>query len=100
MAAAMWVRLGSNGAEIGMANIANASISGAFLETSLKLPVNANITLEPVSTAGPALEGLKLVARVARVDPRGLGIEWRVMATPQILALLGVAVPTLELSRY
>jgi hypothetical protein len=100
MAAAMWVRLGSNGAEIGMANIANASISGAFLETSLKLPVNANITLEPVSTAGAALEGLKLVARVARVDARGLGIEWRVMATPEVLALLGVAAPTLELARY
>ena len=100
MAAAMWVRLGSNGAEIGMANIANVSISGAFLETSLKLPVNANIMLEPVSTAGAALEGVKLAARVARVDPRGLGIEWRVMATPETLALLGVAVPPLALSRY
>ena len=100
MAAAMWVRLGSNGAEIGMANIANVSISGAFLETSLKLPVNANIVLEPVSTAGAALAGLKLVARVARIDPRGLGIEWRVMATAQTLALLGVIVPPLDLSRY
>ena len=100
MAAAMWVRLGTNGAEIGMANVANASISGAFLETALKLPVNANITLEPVSTAGIELEGVKLTARVARVDPRGLGIEWRVLATPKILALLGVALPTLELSRY
>lgn len=93
MAAAMWVRLGSNGAEIGMANIANVSISGAFLETSLKLPVNANIMLEPVSTAGAALEGVKLTARVARVDPRGLGIEWRVMATPEVLALLTASAP-------
>ena len=100
MAAAMWVRLGSNGAEIGMANIANASISGAFLETSLKLPVNANIVLEPVSTAGAALAGVKLVARVARVDPRGLGIEWRVMASAEVLALIGAAAPGLKLSRY
>jgi hypothetical protein len=76
-----------------MANLANVSISGAFLETSLQLPVNANIVLEPISSAGVALEGLKMAARVSRVDRRGLGIEWRVMATPETLALLGVEVP-------
>jgi hypothetical protein len=92
MAAAMWVRL-TTGAEIGMGRIADVSVSGAFLETALKLPVNANITLEPVSTAGVALEGLKVAARVARVSPRGLGLEWRVMATPQTLALLGAVAP-------
>ncbi len=75
------------------AKLANVSISGAFLETALQLPVNANITLEPVSTAGVALEGVKIAARVARVDRSGLGIEWRVMATPETLALLGVEVP-------
>jgi hypothetical protein len=93
MAAAMWVRLNNNGAELGMGNITNVSISGAFLETELKLPVNASITLEPISSAGPALAGLKLAARVARVDRSGLGLEWRVMATPETLALLGVIVP-------
>jgi hypothetical protein len=93
MTAAMWVRLSSSGAELGMAHLANASISGAFLETSLQLPVNANITLEPISTARVADEDVKIAARVARVDSRGLGIEWRVMATPQTLALLGVVVP-------
>ena len=92
MAAAMWVRLSRTGAELAMAKLVNVSISGAFLETSLQLPANADITLEPVSTAGPALEGLKIAARVARVDRRGLGIEWRVMATPETLALLGVDV--------
>jgi hypothetical protein len=90
MAAAMWVRLSGGGAELGMGNIANASTSGAYLETAIKLPVNASITLEPISTAGVALDGVKIAARVARVDQRGLGIEWRVMATPQSLALLGV----------
>jgi hypothetical protein len=88
MAAAMWVRLSSSGAELGMGSIANASISGAFLETALKLPVNATITLESVSSAGTAMAGLKLAARVARIDSRGLGIEWRVMATPQVVGLL------------
>jgi hypothetical protein len=91
MAATMWVRLGSNGAELGMAHIANVSISGAFLETSLQLPVNSNILLEPLSSAGGALEKVTLTARVARVDKRGLGIEWRVLATPETLALLGAA---------
>ena len=84
----MWVRLSGSGAEIGMGSLANVSISGAFLETALQLPVHASIMLEPVSSAGVALEGVKLAARVARVDRRGLGIEWRVTATPQLLALL------------
>jgi hypothetical protein len=90
MAAAMWVRLGSSGTELGMGHIENVSISGAFLETTLQLPVNANVILEPLSSAGGALENLKIAARVARVDKRGLGLEWRVLATPQTLALLGV----------
>jgi hypothetical protein len=93
MAAAMWVRLGSNGTELGMGHIANVSISGAFLETTLQLPVNANIILEPISSAGGELTDLKIAARVARVDKRGLGLEWRVLATPQTLARLGAAVP-------
>jgi hypothetical protein len=88
MAAAMWVRLSSSGAELGMGSITNASISGAFLETALKLPVNATITLEAVSSAGKDMQALKIAARVARIDSRGLGIEWRVLATPQILGLL------------
>ena len=89
----MWVRLSNSGTELGMGHLANVSISGAFLETKLKLPVNANITLEPLSTAGVELEDVKMAGRVARVDERGLGIEWRVLATPESLALLGVAVP-------
>jgi len=88
LAAAMWVRLSSSGAELGMGSLANVSTSGAFLETQLRLPVDANITLEAVSSAGEALEGLTIAARVARVDSLGLGIEWKVMATPQVLALL------------
>jgi hypothetical protein len=93
IAATMWVRLSSSGAEIGMGSIANVSTSGAFLETKIQLPVNARITLEPTAAASAALEGLKLDARVARVDSRGLGIEWRVMATPRILALLTAPSP-------
>ena len=88
VAAAMWVRLSSSGAELGMGSIANASISGAFLETALQLPLNATITLEAVSSAGVAHESLRISARVARVDRRGLGVEWSVLATPEILALL------------
>ena len=93
MAAAMWVRLSNSGAEIGMGSIANVSISGAYLETSLQLPINSNITLEPISSAGDALQGVKLAARVARVDKRGLGLEWRVLATQETLALLTAIAP-------
>jgi hypothetical protein len=93
MAAAMWVRLGSGGAELGMGSLANVSFSGAFLETSLELPVSASITPEPLSSAGVALDDLKIGARVARVEPHGVGIEWRTLLTPERLALLGVEVP-------
>ena len=88
VAAAMWVRLSNSGAELGMGSITNASISGAFLETALQLPVNASITLEAVSSAGAAMEGLKMAARVARIERHGVGIEWRVIATPEIVGLL------------
>jgi hypothetical protein len=91
----MWVRLSSSGTEIGMGRIVNASTSGAFLETKIQLPVHAHLTLESAAAAGPALEGLKLDARVARVDSRGLGIEWRVMATPKVIALLTAPPPRL-----
>jgi hypothetical protein len=84
----MWVRLSSSGAEIGMGNIVNASVSGAFLETRIQLPLHSSIKLEPAGSAGVALEGLRLDARVARIDDRGLGIEWRALITPKILALL------------
>jgi hypothetical protein len=88
IAATMWVRLSSSGTEIGMGFLANASTSGAFLETKIQLPVHSRITLEPAASAGPAVGALRLEARVARVDSRGLGLEWRVLATPKILALL------------
>jgi hypothetical protein len=94
MATGMWLRLGEGGAELGMGNLANVSISGAFLETSIKLPVNASITLEPLSSAGVVLADLKMSARVARVDRAGLGIEWRTLLTPERLTLLGVQAPT------
>lgn len=89
----MWVRLSSSGAEIGLGNVVNASVSGAFLETKIQLPLNASIRLEPTGSAGVALEGLRLDARVARIDSRGLGIEWRVMITSRILTLLTAPPP-------
>jgi hypothetical protein len=34
------------------------------------------------------MQALKMAARVARIDTRGLGIEWRVLASPQVVGLL------------
>jgi hypothetical protein len=87
-ALAMWVRLSSSSAELGMARLANVSISGAFLETALQLPINSNVTLHPVSTAGVAVANLSLAARVARVEKSGVGIEWRELASEEVVVLL------------
>jgi hypothetical protein len=88
IAVAMWVRLRGGGTELGMARITSASISGAFLETAVRLPVDAKIALEAVSSAGDAAQDMKISARVARVDPRGLGVEWHALISAETLALL------------
>ena len=54
-----------------LAVVKNASLSGAFLETSMMLP-----PLSRVSVALPATKYEALDACVVRVDSNGLALEW------------------------
>jgi len=86
MLTAMWVRLGSGGAELGMGNLANVSLSGAFLETALELPLFA--TLEISSDAG-CDRRVQLLASVVRRDRNGVGVEWCETPARSICSIFG-----------
>jgi hypothetical protein len=51
--------------------IRNASLSGAFLETSLKPSLFSRVCIQPVAGAGEWLD-----AWVVREDDDGVGVEW------------------------
>jgi hypothetical protein len=51
--------------------VRNASVSGAFLETELRVPVLSRVYVRPAQRPGQKLEGC-----VVRADKNGLGVEW------------------------
>lgn len=51
--------------------VRNASVSGAFLETDLRVPVLSRVYVRPAQRPGQRLE-----ACVVRADKHGLGVEW------------------------
>jgi hypothetical protein len=68
----------------GIGRMKNLSLSGALLATSFNVPLHANIT---VSLLG-GTETREIFACVVRAQPGYVAIEWRDMASPQILALI------------
>jgi hypothetical protein len=68
--------------------IRNASFSGAFIETNIRLPRLTLITIRPLAFGSFALE-----AAVARPDPAGLGIEWLDSTQAPMAELLGLSRP-------
>ena len=75
--------------------IRNASISGAFVETTLALPLHTNLVVIPDLPANDATAPHRLNACVVRLDPLGLGVEWRDMASRDVVELMrrNVAAP-------
>lgn len=63
--------------------IRDASISGAFIESSLQLLSYAHVFITLHGAGGERLD-----ARVVRRGPGGFAVEWRDMACPAIVALL------------
>lgn len=62
----------------------DASVSGAFIRTALKLPALSALRVIVVTENAR----IELPACVARVADGGLGLEWRDMACPELLEIL------------
>jgi hypothetical protein len=88
------VTLSADGLKSAPGVIRNASISGGFIETTLELPLHANlvVTLDVQKPEPAATHALN--ACVVRIDAFGLGIEWRDMACVDVLELLQRAPPS------
>lgn len=53
------------------AMLRNASLSGAFLETSARPTLLSRVSVRPTSPSGEWLDGW-----VVRIEPRGVAVEW------------------------
>ena len=63
-------------AEIGgTGRVRDVSTSGAFIETTLQLPMHARVMLR-VKGNDSATHDVDIAASVARVDRDGIGVEW------------------------
>jgi hypothetical protein len=68
--------------------LANASVSGALIDTDIRLPVFSHVIVEfdVARRLGPA--GQRVPAYVVRHAPEGLGLEWQEFAPRPIVSLL------------
>ena len=80
------VRLSAGAGVTGRGRLTNVSLSGAYLETSLPLPLFA--TVEIRSDAGRDTP-VELVASVVRRDARGVGVEWCETPSRSICEIFG-----------
>ena len=82
------VWLSTDAGTAGRGTLRNASISGALIETALELPLHTNLTVTFSMPGEQTPSSHSLAACVMRVDPGGVGIEWRDMASADVLDLL------------
>jgi hypothetical protein len=68
--------------------VRNASLSGAFVETSARATLLSRIALRPLVAGGSWLD-----ACVVRVEPTGLALEWLEPGLHPVSALLALARP-------
>jgi hypothetical protein len=72
----------------------NLSVSGAFIDTAVRLPVFTNLIVSIQTPGEPLGASPDLAACVVRNEPAGLAVEWRDMACETLVALLGRAEPS------
>jgi hypothetical protein len=65
--------------------VRNASLSGAFVETSVGFPLLSRLALRPLSGAGEWLD-----AKVVRLESTGMGIKWLEPELHAVAALLAL----------
>jgi len=93
------VRL-SAGADVdGTGRLRNVSMSGAFIETAVGLPLFARVAITVLHADRESPREVELLANVARVDDDGVGVEWCETAPREICPLLGCATPCAAATR-
>ncbi len=68
--------------------VRDVSSSGAFIETTLQLPMHARVMLN-VRGNESATHEVDMAATVARVDNDGIGVEWYETPAGSICVILG-----------
>ena len=69
------LRISVGGAVSGLGQLGNVSMSGAFLETAVPLPLFAQLAIAMLRDDGTT-HPLEFTAVVVRRDVNGVGIEW------------------------
>jgi hypothetical protein len=72
----------------GTGHVRDVSSSGAFIETTLHLPMHARVMLN-VRGNESATHEVEIAGSVARVDNDGIGVEWYETPAGSICAVLG-----------
>ena len=70
------------------ARVRNASISGALIETGTPLPPYTMLSVMLMCGKGYRRRTIELPACVVRIARGCIGVEWRDMAVPTLVALL------------
>ena len=79
----------SAGAEVsGTGRLRDVSSSGAYIETTLHLPMHSRVMLNVRGNESATYE-VDIAASVARVDNDGIGVEWYETPAGSICTLLG-----------
>jgi len=76
----------------GTGRVRDVSTSGAFIETTMHLPIHARVLLM-VRGNESAIREVEIAASVARVSRGGIGIEWCDTPLGSICAVLGCTAP-------
>jgi hypothetical protein len=79
------VRLIGTPGAIGTGCIRDVSVTGAFVQTNLRLPLLTRVQIEPLTPN--ASDARRLPAYVTRTDVNGIGVEWSDL-TPAVVAEL------------
>jgi hypothetical protein len=82
------VRLVASPVTVGTGRMLNVSVTGAFVQTSLYLPLLTLVHLEPLASAAGSHSLERIVACVVRHGSIGVGLEWCNLETGAVDALL------------
>jgi hypothetical protein len=61
---------------VGSGRVLNISSTGAYLQTTVSLPLNSLVYLEPTAPMPVVGDIRRIAASVVRQDARGVGLEW------------------------